>query len=549
MDAISLNRLVVDLLIVLAAGLAAGTLCKRWGISLLVGYLLIGAVIGEGGLQWVTQANHELEHLAHAGALLLLFSVGLELSLDQFRRLGREIVTGGAAQMLLVGIPFTLVAALTGLSWQASFLLGAAASLSSTILVFKALTEWGESTSVPGRRAIGILLFQDVALVPLMLVVPLLIGSDTEPLSGKVLVLLGQSLVMIAGVVIARLMVARLIPFLTDLRSVELIVLFALCVLGGTCWVSDWLGLPVAMGALAAGLVLNGNRISPQVDTLTLPFRESFAAVFFVTLGSLLQPSAILDEPLLLTFGLVGVVALKSMAATLALRLTGLSWIAAAGMGIGLAQMGEFSLLLLSEAANEGVIEPRTYNQMLFIAIGTLIITPQLVKLGLRWSLEPQEAVHQKRPAPQSQLEKIQHAAVIGMGPIGRQITSRLELMGVDVCLIDLSPINLHGYAQQGFHTVSGDAQEPEILRRANVEECRLAVVCVPEDRTAQRIVGALQEVNANLVIFVRCRYLSSISGIAKAGATAVVSEEGESTGALLRLCQEAVGVSASGQV
>ena len=542
MDSPDLNRLVIDLLIVLAAGFVAGTICKRIGLSLIVGYLVIGAIIGEGSLRLVGQSHDELELLAHAGALLLLFSVGLEISVAQFARMSREILTGGAVQMLLVAAPLTAIAAMGGLSWRAAFLVGAAGALSSTILVFKALTEWGESTSVPGRRAIGVLLFQDVALVPLMLLVPLLTGSEESSLLKDAGVLLAQSLFLIVAVVIARWFVGRaMIPLLTRLRSVELIVLFTLCVLGSVCWGCYSMGLPSAMGALAAGLILNGNRISHQIDTLTLPFRETFAVVFFVTLGTLLEPMVFLEEPLLLTAGIVGIWALKSLAATIALRLTGLSWQASAGMGIGLAQLGEFSFLLLAEGVHHEIVDARVYNLMLFIAMGTLIATPQLIKIGLRWSLAARDSDPIEQMAAWPQGEAIQHALVIGLGPVGRQITSRLELLGVDVCLIDLSPINLHDYAMQGFHTVAGDAQEPDVLQRAEVSQCRLAVVCVPDDEAANRIVATLRELNPRLAILVRCRYLSSIMTAKKRGADAVVSEEGESTGALLRLCVEVV--------
>ena len=154
------TRLVLDLLMVLAAGLVSGVICKRLGISVLVGYLLVGALIGEGGLGLVAEENRSLEYLARAGALLLLFAIGIEFSLDELVRLRRHFFIGGSVQMVLVAVPVLLAGVLLGLSWQAAVLVGSAAALSSTVLVYRALEEWGHATSPHGRRAVGILLFQ-----------------------------------------------------------------------------------------------------------------------------------------------------------------------------------------------------------------------------------------------------------------------------------------------------------------------------------------------------------------------------------------------------
>ncbi|MEO8494400.1 MAG: NAD-binding protein, partial [Planctomycetota bacterium] len=235
----------------------------------------------------------------------------------------------------------------------------------------------------------------------------------------------------------------------------------------------------------------------------------------------------------------VGILTLKSLAAAVALRLTGLSWKAAAGMGIGLAQLGEFSFLLVAEGVGQGIISPTDYNRMLFIALGTLILTPLMIKLGLRWTGADLPDGQGESPHLPQRFEPIQKAIVIGIGPIGRQIASRMELFGVNVCLVDLSPINLHPFAQQGFHAVAGDARDPDVLRRADVLHCRLAVVCVPDDDIASQTVRTLRELSPNMFILVRCRFLANVTSAMKAGADSVISEEQEASGALLRRCEE----------
>lgn len=530
--------IIPGLLIVLTAGLLAGAVCKRIEVSLLVGYLIVGALIGEGVLGFVSQENHQLEYLAHGGALLMLFGVGIEFSLEELVRLSRYILLGGIVQMVLVAVPLTAACLLFGMTWNAALLSGSAGALSSTVLVFKALAEWGQTGSPHGRRAIGILLFQDIALVPLLLLVPLLTQQGEPPTIAAYAILAGKSLIFVTGVLVVREAIGRwFVPTLAGLRSVELVVLFALCILGGVCWGAYKLGLPAAVGALAAGIMLSGNRLSKQVDTIVLPFRESFAAIFFVTLGTLLNPGLVLDEPLLLMAGLGAMLMLKSAAAGVALRLVGLNWKAAFGMGLGLAQLGEFSFLLLAVGVEQGLISGADYNRMLFVAMGTLILTPQLLKLGLRWTGGvPRE--HGPSNLGGFGDQSAQHAIVIGIGPIGRQVTSRLELMGVAVCLVDQSPINLHAFGQQGFQTVAGDARDTQVLQRADVASCDLVVISVPDDDIAREVVRAVRGLNSTASIVVRCRYQGNIGRARKAGANAVISEEAEASGALMRWCE-----------
>jgi CPA2 family monovalent cation:H+ antiporter-2 len=444
--------------------------------------------------------------------------------------------------MLAVSLPLTTACLAIGMSWRAALLAGSAGALSSTILVFKSLAELGQTSSPHGRRAVGILLFQDVALVPLLLLVPLLTGRGAPPTVATYALLAAKSVVFVVSILLLRETVARwFVPLLAELRSVELVVLFALCVLSGACFGAFLLGLTPPLGALAAGMVLGGNRLSKQVDTIVLPFREAFAAVFFVTLGTLLRPLAFFEEPLLLSIGLLGTILLKTLAASLALRVTGLPWRSSFGMGLGLAQLGEFSFLLIAEGVEKGIVPTADYSRLLFIALGTLILTPQLLKLGLRWTEEESPGARGEADAAVRGEGPIDTATVIGVGPIGRALASRLETMGVDVCLVDLSPINLHPFGQQGFHTVSGDARDPDVLRLAEVENRRLAVVCVPDDDVATQVVRSLREVNREMSIVVRCRFQANMAAARKAGADAVVSEEAETSGVLLRLCEQLV--------
>lgn len=533
------KEFVKDLLIILGAGLSAGVVCRKLKLSLLIGYLVVGSVIGVGGLNWIPAEDHQMELLAETGALFLLFAVGIEFSRSELAKLGKYLVSAGPIQMLAVAVPLTLVARWMGMEWNAAILAGSAGALSSTVLVFRALIEIGQTATPHGLRALGVLLFQDIALVPLLLLVPLLIGGEEPPTMLDYAELGLKSLLFIAMVIIVRSLLHRfVIAMMAELRSVEIVVLFALCVLGGTCWGAYQLGLPPAIGALAAGVSLSGTRLTKQIDTILLPYRETFAAVFFVTLGTLLRPAAFFDEPVLLTLGLIGMLTLKSLAAAIALKVSGLNWKAALGMGLGLAQLGEFSFLLVSKGVNAGIISDNDYNRMLFIALGTLILTPLLLKLGLRWTSN--DVAITKVMTRTSSIERgdKRRAVVIGIGPIGRQLANRLNNLGIELVLIDLSPINLHPFAQQGISTLAGDARDASVLEKAQIDQSGLVVVAIPTDDLALQVLRNVRKVNRQVTILVRCRFEASIGQLTGAGATHVVSEEHEASGPLLRWCE-----------
>ena len=529
------QSLIQDLLIVLSAGLLAGLLCRWLRVSVLIGYLVVGAMLGPGAFGLVLDKDHQMEHFAEAGVFLLLFSIGIEFSLDDLKRLGRNLVVGGAAQMVLVAGPITAILAWRGMTWQSATIIAAAIAFSSTVLVFKALSEWGQTQQKPGRRAIGILLFQDAALVPLLLLVPLLIGSsETTGLSDYVYLVL-VSAIFVAAIIIIRYLLAKwLIPLLTRYRSPDLVILFTIVCLSSITLVAHTVGLPPAVGAFAAGLIFSGNRWTKQIDALVLPFRETFAAIFFVGLGLLFDPRLLWTEPAIIAGSLAGVLVLKTVAATLALRLTGLPMRSALGMGLGLAHVGEFAFVLVLLGVKAGVLTESDYQRVVATAVCSLILTPVLLKAGLRLVNSPAaEPSDDHRPEPQAGTNNL--ATIIGAGPTGRQLASQLEMMGQDVCVIDLSPINLQPFAQEGFRTVAGDATNPTFLELARVEDCLLSVVCVPNDDTAIRIVRAIHKLNPHGRLIVRCRYHSSADRLETAGADLVISEEFEASRALLR--------------
>jgi CPA2 family monovalent cation:H+ antiporter-2 len=207
-------------------------------------------------------------------------------------------------------------------------------------------------------------------------------------------------------------------------------------------------------------------------------------------------------------------------------------------MGLGLAQLGEFSFLLLLEGARGGVIEAADYNRTLTIALGTLLATPLLLRAGIRWIRADEREPAIELAERQSDANNV---LVIGAGPIGRDVAAFLETSGWNVTMLDLSPVNLHGFAQQGFRTTVGDARQRATLRRAGVERMRLAIVCLPDDETATEVTAAIRAVHPPCAVIVRCRYLLNVPSARAAGAAQVVSEEAEAARAILQCVRRVV--------
>lgn len=526
---------VQDLILLLAAGFVAAFACRAINVSVLIGYLVVGTMIGQGALGWIEDENHQLAHFTELGVFLLLFSIGLEFSIDDLKRLGRRFVIGGGTQMLLVAVPVSVLLVVKNVSWQAAVLISSALAFSSTVLVFRALSEVGHTQHPHGRRAIGILLFQDAALIPLLLTVPLLTGhQDAAGLTEYVRLAISTVAFFLAIFGLRHALGEWIVPLFAAYRSTELIVLFMLASLGGITLAAHAIGLPPTIGAFAAGLIFNGNRWSHQIDALVLPFREAFAAVFFVGLGLIFDPQLIWREPSIVFLFLPMLMALKAIAATTALRFTGLSMPTSFGMGIGLAHVGEFAFVLVLMGVDTGVLSEQDYQRVVALAVGSLLFTPALIKLGLRMIASDSEETDTLLAVNVHSGQR--EAVVIGAGPIGCSVASQLETIGTDVCLVDLSPLNLHHFAQLGFRTTAGDATQDTTLTHARIGAAQLIVVCLPDDQIANRVVRSVRKHNPSAQLIVRCRYQSNIKKLKRSGADEVVAEENEAALALLRI-------------
>src|SRR3989454_5540545 len=362
-----------------------GHLPRALGVPAIVAYLVAGILVGPGGLGFVSHSEG-IGELAELGVALLLFGVGIEFSLDRLRSILPRMIASGALQVTGTVAATALGFRALGVPWPTALFAGFLVSLSSTAIVFKLYDEEGELDAPQGLAAAGILLFQGLAMVPMMLLVPVLASAGGGAARAALVALLAGTTALAAVLVLARAVLPRALALVARARTPELFPLAALVVAFGTALGAARLGLSLPIGAFLGGLALSGSRYAHQVFAELLPLRDAFVAIFFTSIGMLFEPAAIAGEPALLA-GMVGAVLFKGLLIT---AIVGLFWRSArlaVLTGFGLAQIGEFSFVLARQGGAAGGISPGLEQAFLGAAIVTMAATPFLMRLGRRLAL------------------------------------------------------------------------------------------------------------------------------------------------------------------
>lgn len=571
--------LIQNLLIILAAGLVSAIISKRLNISLVVGYLIAGALIGNGGLKLfvhdepkeapvesVMVSDEETESgainaeatdngmsdddilsaLANLGVLFLLFSTGIQFTPSDIIKNTKFLLFGGPVQMVIVIAVATLLTYKLSGDWRIGLLVGFAVSFNLTVLVFKSLEEFGQITSPYGKRVVSILLFQDLVTPPILMSIPLLFPAESASggIADAFLWLVVKGLLFIAVIVVVRLIFTKqVIGVFSQLKSIEIMVLFTVLLLLSVCVMAEALQIPQAVGAFAAGVALSENRLTSQIAALVTPFRETFSAIFFVTLGALFDPSVLTASPYMTLGLLLGVLLLKTIAFAVAFLVTGLPLVPSLAMGLGLSQLGEQTFIILQQEPLR-TANPELYQQILFTALASTILTPFFLKLAANVAKKhpmaeeiPLSVTSDLLPRDDSK----RHAIVVGMGPIGKQVTSFLADSGVELSLIDTNPGNIHDLAQKGFRTIVGDASETRTLKLAGVDNAHMVVVTLPNDIFTTDTIRAIRQVKQNCSIVARCRYRTFVPELERAGADMIICEEAEAGGRLIEKMKDLI--------
>jgi CPA2 family monovalent cation:H+ antiporter-2 len=522
----------LDILILLTAAMVLGAVADRLGQSPILGYLLAGTLLGPNALNLLPNPQ-AVSGIAELGVALLLFTIGLEFSWRRLRSVGPIALGGGTLQVAGTALLATLVAGAVGVEFKAAVAVGALIALSSTAAVIRLLAARAEIDTVHGRNAVGILLLQDIAVVPLVLLVGVLGGGGSAAGVGLAIArALGLALLLVAALHFA---LNRILPLLFNRalagRNRDIPILLAIVTAVGAAWVSHELGISPILGAFVAGMLLAESPFAPQIRADIVPLQTLFVTLFFSSIGILADPAWVADHWPLLTAVVVAIVVGKIAVTAAVVRIFRAPLGFALATGLVLAQVGEFSLVLAGVALDAALIGPHTFDLIVAALTVTLFVTPYLTAAAPRVAL----AVGQLAPGPALPApapvdhadERTGHLVIVGFGPAGQRVAELL--MGEEhlpIVVVDLNPASLELARAYGLGTQLGDATREEILEHARVREAAAVAVTIPDPRAARHIIQRLRALAPDTDVLVRSRYHVHRWQLDVAGAHVVVDEE-----------------------
>ena len=532
--------LFADLLIILLVSVPVAFLCLRLKLPLLVGLMLTGIAIGPYGFGLVKELE-AIELLAEIGVMLLLFTIGLEFSIARIREMKRLVVIGGGLQVGITILAVAGAAYFFGRGISQAVFFGFLVALSSTAIVLKTYVERNEVDAPHGRAAVGILLFQDISIVFMLLMVPLLGGEDIVSFTAIVLDLGGSLLALALIVLGAWFFVPRFLKQVVRLRSPEVLLLTVVLMCLGISAVTSHFGLSLALGAFIAGMVLADSDYSHQVLADVLPFRDVFNSLFFVSIGMLLSLAALwanLGTVVVLVFALIlG----KALIVWGAVRLLGFPQRVSILAALGLAQIGEFSFVLAKAGRGANLLPDADYQSFLAASIISMIATPFLINAAPRISYFFQGIFSdgRSRDIENTEEEDIhltssgglnQHVIIVGYGLNGRNLARVLRAVGVPYVILELNAEVVRRAKLKGEKINFGDATRREVLQHAGIGQAWALVLAMSDPHAARRTVNQARHMSEDLHIIVRTRYVSEITGLLEHGANEVIPEEFETS-------------------
>jgi len=518
---ISTEVLIGKIIVLLSLSIILIYFGLRLKMPAIVGFLATGILVGPSGLGLIRDSS-QVEALSELGVVLLLFTIGLEFSIQSLIKIKKTVLVGGSLQMLFCLILTFPLSMLIGYSWNTSILFGLLFSLSSTAIVLKLFQERGEMDSAHGRGAFAVLIFQDLAVVPLVLILPLLAGNPSgDPIY---IVLLKVAVILILLVLMANWIVPWLMKKVAATRSNELFMFTVALVCLGTAFLTAEAGLSLALGAFMAGLVIAGSPYAYQAISSVMPMRDIFTSLFFVSIGMRMDVNYLLIHPVL-TIGLaLAVMLINLLTTTVAMRVLGLSSRVAVMIGFSLCQVGEFAFVLATSAGE--LLTPDDMAMFLNMAVLTMAMTPLSLALGRVISLKLTGLESAKLPPVSTELNG--HSIVVGFGVAGQAVARASRIMGRPYVIIDMNPGSVTVHKAEGEPIIYGDAVNETILEHVGVTRAKMLVISIPDPMATRRIIAQARSLNPKLYILARTRFLLTKTVLTNLGANEVLAEEFE---------------------
>ncbi|MBA3238861.1 MAG: cation:proton antiporter [Parachlamydiaceae bacterium] len=524
--------LLPEIVIIFGLAILVILACHRFKIPSIVGFLLTGVLAGPHGLGFVKNLDN-VDILATVGIVLLLFTVGMEFSLKKIFEYRRFFLIGGSAQVFLTVAAGAFFAYLINRPLGESIFLGFLLSLSSTAIILRIFNDTSENDTPHGRLTTGILIFQDIIAIPMMLLTPFL-GSSTQEFAPNFLITALSGILLLGIVLFAA---AKLVPpilyQIAKTRSRELFLLTVLTVCFAVAWLTSSLGLSLSLGAFLAGLIISESEYRHEAISDILPFQDVFTSFFFISIGMLLDLRFVLDQPFTILLLVAAVLLLKTSIASIAALIVGMPLRTAFLTAIGLSQIGEFSFVLAKNGADYGLTDGDGYQLFLAVSLLTMGLTPTLITHSTKitnWLLKlPFPEILKTGLKPQAHVKKVplnDHMIIIGYGLNGRNLSLSAKKTNLPYVILEMNPETVKAERIKGEPIFFGDATHEAVLQHADIESAKAAAVVINDFAASRRIVEKLRQMNPNIYIVVRTRYFAQVGNFYQLGANDVIPDE-----------------------
>jgi len=525
-----------DIVIIFGLSIAVLFICHRLRVPAVVGFLLTGIFVGPYGLGLV-KAIHDVEIFAEVGIVLLLFTIGIEFSLERLLQIRKSVLMGGPLQVLLTFLATLFIARQFGQAFGEAVFIGFIAALSSTAIVLKLIQERAEVDSPHGRTTLGILIFQDIIIVPMILVTPLLAGA-TGNLGESLLVLLAKGIGIILLVMVsAKWAVPQLLYQIARTRNHELFLLSVVVICFGVALLTSKAGLSLALGAFLAGLIISESEYSHQALGNILPFRDVFTTFFFVSIGMMLDIRFLFHHSGFIVLIVLTVLVLKAIIGGSVTILLGFPLRTGILVGFALGQIGEFSFILSRVGVEHGLLAGDIYQRFLAVTILSMAATPFIIALAPRIADSilrlpvPKRLVSGIYPVSETKVvDRKDHLIIIGFGVNGRNVARAARTSGIPYAIIEMNPETVRSEQAKGEPIYYGDAAQETVLQNANIKYARIGVVAINDATATRRIIEVIRRLSPKIHLIVRTRYLQEMKPLYELGADEVIPEEFETS-------------------
>ncbi|MFO7570320.1 MAG: cation:proton antiporter [Smithellaceae bacterium] len=519
-----------QLIIILGFSIPVIYVFNKIKLPSIIGFLITGIIIGPFGLKLIDDSAG-IHFMAEIGVAFLLFTIGIEIQLSRFLKHLSEILLTGGLQVLCTFVVGVLTGLVMQLSIGQSIFIGFILAHSSSALVLKLLKDRGDEDSPQGRISIGVILFQDIMVVPMMLLIPFLAGNSGAD-AWMILWKLTKSIVIIVAILVAaRYVVPLILERLVNMNMRDVLVISSVVITMGIAWITESLGLSLAIGAFLAGLALSDTDFTHQIISDINPFRDVFLSVFFVSFGMILNLDFLRENTGYILLSALVIICIKAAIVFGLVKTMKYSLRVALLSGVLLSQIGEFSFVLASQGFKNGIISDYIYQTFISAAVITFIVTPLLAS-AVYYALTRQNIFHPGDDNPTGHcVDAKNHVVICGMGLNGRNLVKVLKDTAIQYVVIDLNFQKIKNAKSKGDkNTLWGDASSAEILHRANVAAARVLVIAISDRFLTRSCVSNAKAMNPRLHIIVRTKYLSDIENLLALGADDVIPEEFETS-------------------